>query len=330
MEERQEEQKPHILRRGAFLWLLLISFSAFTICSYAAANGSYQAYAKELNIIREPALTLFFRGLHDGIYPWSMHSRTEPVHETKAASAFFFRIGEPVLEEPVMEEAEEVETETVVEAAEETEAAEEPVSTWGTAPAGYFSDALFVGDSRTDGLAMYSSLNQEADFLSKTSLSIYNLTEWTLFYRTPGADKREMKFADLLSEKQYGKIYLSVGINELGTGIDNYTGAFRQVIEEVKTLQPEADIYVEAIMDVTAAKSASDATINNQRIAERNEMLMLLADEEAVYYIDMNPSVTDEAGNLLPEITNDGVHLKANEYERWVAYLKDNVMIKKG
>ncbi|MBQ4293265.1 MAG: hypothetical protein II754_01275 [Lachnospiraceae bacterium] len=320
-----KNKKPKI---HTMILLLAVSFAVLTILSYAGSRGAYSTYAKETNLLKEPALSLFFRGLHDGVLPWSGEDeRKDPVNEDRAASAFFFRIGEPgeaaLAWEESLDEAEE--TEETEEAGTEEEEAPFEI---GQAPDRYFSDALFVGDSRTDGLAMYSSLKQEAEFASKTSLSIYHLFDWRLIHRTPAGQKGERLLTEILAEKQYKKVYLSVGINELGTSLSNYLEAFRKAVETIRSLQPDAVIYVEAIMRVTERKSASDGTINNPNIAERNQALSALAEEEEDFYIDMNEAVCSDGVNLDAGLTNDGVHLKASEYEHWVGFLRSHAVIR--
>ena len=313
---RDKKQKP------TMLILFLISFAVFTVLSFLGSRRAYRSYALELNIAREPALSMLFRGIHDGVFPWNNgEEREEPLNMEKAEESFFFHISDPAVED------QEVLTE---------EGADSPISmveekkemVLGDAPEGYFSDALFIGDSRTDGLAMYSSLRDEADFATKTSLSIYQLFEWDLFYRTPqNPEKEDLRLLDLLAKKQYKKIYLSIGINELGTRTENYIAAFSDALQTIHSMQPDAILYVEAIMHVTAEKSARDTTINNANIEERNDLLSGLADDQVLFYIDMNEAVCDAEGNLKRELTNDGVHLKATEYEIWVAFLRSHAIM---
>lgn len=51
-----------------------------------------------------------------------------------------------------------------------------PAPMFQTVDTSYFDDALFIGDSRTEGLALYGSLTN-ADFFSNVGLSIYQVTE---------------------------------------------------------------------------------------------------------------------------------------------------------
>ncbi len=82
-------------------------------------------------------------------------------------------------------------------------------------------------------------------------------------------------------------------------------------------------------MRVTTAKSKKQQYgITNEIIDERNAALEKLADDETVFFIDINPPLCDEDGGLNPEYTQDGVHMKANYYNLWSDYLKENAVVR--
>ena len=92
---RDKKQKP------TMLILLLISFAVFTVLSFLGSRRAYRSYALELNIAREPALSMLFRGIHDGVFPWNNgEEREEPLNMEKAAESFFFHISDPVVDDP--------------------------------------------------------------------------------------------------------------------------------------------------------------------------------------------------------------------------------------
>ena len=43
-----------------------------------------------------------------------------------------------------------------------------------------------------------------------------------------------------------------------------------------------------------------------------------------IFYLDMNPAITDDSGYLDPDLTWDGVHLQAQYYSLWVDFLKSH------
>lgn len=184
----------------------------------------------------------------------------------------------------------------------------------------YFNDAAFIGDSRTVGLLEYGGIEDRADFYAKISLTIYNVfTEQLAKEEGTG---RKITAEEALAQKQYGKIYLMLGINELGTGTtETFMEEYRAVVDRIRQLQPNAVIFVEGIMKVTGKKDREDPIFNNSNIEEKNAAIAELADNRTVFYIDVNEAVCDGEGNLNEEYTMDEVHLKAKYYEIWKQFL---------
>ncbi len=184
----------------------------------------------------------------------------------------------------------------------------------------YFTDALFVGDSRMVGLSEYCEpLDTRADFYVKKALTIYNLADGKAIKSFDGTQKTLWQ---VLDEKQYGKIYLMVGINEIGVGNSEYfKDAYADVVNRIREAQPDALIFINSIMHVSGAKSNSDSLYNNTNINARNAAIATLADNKTIFYLDINEAVDDENGNLRADITFDDVHLKGSSYEPWHEYL---------
>ena len=125
----------------------------------------------------------------------------------------------------------------------------------------------------------------------------------------------------MIVKEHYGKIYLMLGINELGTGTaESWAAQYKVLLDEIRELQPDAIIFLQAIFHTTQEKS--DATFfKNSTIDARNAELQKLADNETVFYIDCNPVFDDDTGALTPEYSGDGVHVKAPYYPMWRDYL---------
>ena len=183
----------------------------------------------------------------------------------------------------------------------------------------YLDDALFIGDSRTVGLSEYSGLKNPT-FYAKTSLTIYDFFD-NKFISIDG-EKDKITLEEALMLKSYGKIYVMLGINEMGRGTQQSFGAeYLKVLTRIRELQPKAILFVEGIMRVTASKSESDPIYNNNNINIRNALLQTVDNHKDVFYIDMNEAVCDENGNLNAEYTNDDIHLKASYYSLWKEFL---------
>ncbi len=190
----------------------------------------------------------------------------------------------------------------------------------------YFNDALFIGDSRTVGLYDYSGLNKSANFFCKESMNVYHLEDHTMEYYGMNGEKQETKFNDLLSSHQFKKIYVSLGINELGYPVNSYYDSYRKIISDIRNLQPDAVIFIEGCMHVSIDKSSSDSVFNNANVVQRNEAVNSLANGRDIFYIDMNSAVCDANGNLIQDYTKDGIHLKASSYQLWADFLRQNTI----
>lgn len=181
----------------------------------------------------------------------------------------------------------------------------------------YFDDALFIGDSRTVGLRDYTDLAEHADFYCETSLTIYKVLEESF--------KGKGTILGALSKKNYGKIYLMVGINELGRGTtEDFMAKYTEVVDTLHELCPDAKIMIQGIMHVSEKKSSSDAIFNNSNINARNNAIATLADNVHFFYIDMNEAVCDENGNLNAEYTHDQIHLLGMYNDLWKQFLLEH------
>lgn len=168
----------------------------------------------------------------------------------------------------------------------------------------YFDNALFIGDSRTVGIRDYGSLGN-ADFYCREGFSTRDA-------------KKESESGDLekmISSGKYKKIYIMLGINEIGNDIENTFGNFKGLVENVRAKAPDAVIYLQANMHVTS--DAQTSSVNNERINALNDLIHSLADNTKIFYIDVNPVFDDDKGNLEAGYTSDGVHVLAEIYRNW-------------
>lgn len=190
----------------------------------------------------------------------------------------------------------------------------------------YFSDAVFIGDSRTVGMFEYGGLENTSTFYASTGLTIFKLFDAKI---VPVPDSKEkITIEQALSERQFGKIYLMVGINEMGRGdLEGFLAQYSEVIARLKELQPGAVIYLQGIIKVTTERSDKGDYISNSGIEERNAGIAALADNVTVYYLDVNPVICDETGGMEPSYTTDGVHLMAQYIPIWKDFLKQHAVV---
>ncbi|HBA48458.1 MAG TPA: hypothetical protein DCZ91_11805 [Lachnospiraceae bacterium] len=189
----------------------------------------------------------------------------------------------------------------------------------------YFADAVFIGDSRTVGMFEYGGLEEISTFYASKGLTVYKLFDADI---VPVPDERkQITVEEALQQNSFAKIYLMIGINEMGTGtVESFLEKYQEVVAHLRELQPDAVIYLQAIIKVTAERSGKGDYINNEGIIARNEGIAKLADNEKIFFLDVNPEVCDESGGMIPDYTFDGVHLKARYIEIWKDYLKTHAI----
>lgn len=187
----------------------------------------------------------------------------------------------------------------------------------------YFDDAAFLGDSRTLGISDYAGL-EKADFYCDSGMMIFKLLEEEVTYQKTG---EKVDLNQILQEKKYGKIYIMLGMNELGYGnTEMYLEQYRKVVEQIREWQPQAIIYIMANLHVSREKNNMETEFNNVNINDKNAASAQLANGTDIFYLDANPLFTDEDGFLNAELTFDGVHLYAQHYDVWREFLLEHAV----
>ena len=173
-------------------------------------------------------------------------------------------------------------------------------------------DALFIGDSRTVGLMEYAGIDG-ADYFCTVGMSVYNIHKKRVSVPNVG----KVTLTELLNGKKYGKIYIMLGINEVGYKFSSTVEKYSELIEFIKDKQPDAVIFIQANLHVSKSRSDSDKVVNNTAINGLNAELAKLADGKSIFYLDANILFDDEAGGLSADKSGDSTHLYAKYYREW-------------
>lgn len=188
----------------------------------------------------------------------------------------------------------------------------------------YFSDALFIGDSRTEGLQLYSGI-EGATFFCYKGISIFDVMA-----SNPKAvvtlDGKKYSVVGALEHTagQFGKVYISLGVNELGYYNDQgYHDKFCALVDEVRRTQPDAVIYLQNVVPVNPELCAKNwpSYVNNNKVGTYNDILEQVAEEKDVVLLDLHSALGTSDGILAKENTVDGVHFTKAWYQEWLKYL---------
>lgn len=185
----------------------------------------------------------------------------------------------------------------------------------------YFDDALFIGDSRTMGLYEYGDLGNAA-VIADSGMSVYKV--WK--EEVKSKDKSAETLRTLLEKRTFGKVYVMLGVNELGYAFEPTVDKYRELIEQIEEAQPEAIIYLEANLHITKEKSDSSDIYNNSNINRFNEAVAEMAGEDRRTYLDVNELFDDETGSLSEDYTVDNAHVLGKYYVDWVDWLLERAV----
>ena len=203
----------------------------------------------------------------------------------------------------------------------------QPVPECDAYPLDYFNDTLFIGDSRTAGLIMYTKLSPID--CSATGFNLNNLkAKKYITYVDENGKKSSVTCYEALElyKGRYKSIYLSTGVNELGWSVNMFVKAYKKALESIREIT-DVPIYVQLILPVTDAyEKKSENGITNEKQVQFNEKLRALIEEEQVFMLDPLPLFSLEDGTLDPEKTYDGAHLEKFACNELLEYYQTHVV----
>ena len=182
----------------------------------------------------------------------------------------------------------------------------------------YYKDTVFIGDSRTQGLQINAGLTSP-DFFAGRGLNVKNARTEKVVKNAAG---KAVTVIDALKDKQYKKVYICFGINELGWPYTNiFADEYQKTIDAIKKIQPNAEIVVQGILPVTEKKSKSDKIFNMKNVKKFNKVIKKMAEDNGETYVDNSPAVANDKGYLPSDVTPDGIHMNREYCKRILAYI---------
>ncbi len=182
-----------------------------------------------------------------------------------------------------------------------------------------FTDSAFIGNSCVERLFVQGYALQ-SDFLSGVGLNVNSA-----FTEAPA--RLDQPITQILEgEKKYARIFVLFGINEVGNDPGQFIAQYGLLIDHIKTHQPQAQIYIQAILPVTrAAHERNVYLVNNDNIRLFNGLIRDLAEQKQVAFLNIYEALVNEEGFLPDEASTDGVHLSKDYNQIWINYMKEHV-----
>lgn len=180
-----------------------------------------------------------------------------------------------------------------------------------------FNNVAFLGNSRF--------VSVKDNKLAPNVYPVVGLDVRTVF--TKHVNGSDVAVIDELDGRSFDAVVLLFGENECGwPNQDYFIKKYSEVIDAVKAKQPDAQIYLHAIIPVSAEASAqNNCGCNNETISELNERIKQLASDYNVEFIDVPPCLLDAHGNLIDGAASDGIHLNRKYASLWMSYLEETV-----
>lgn len=184
----------------------------------------------------------------------------------------------------------------------------------------FFDTSLFIGDSRMQGLMIYSGVTGTG--YTEPGLDVKSVISKPFVW----SNGVKITIPEALTLTTYDHVFIKLGMNELGwRSTDLFIAEYGKFIDIVKNAQPNAKIYVMAILPVTEKKNSDGSVYNNARIAEFNALIGNMTANKGVNYLNLNLNLSDSNGFLPADATTDGVHLNSAYCKKWIGYIKEAV-----
>ncbi|MDI9469436.1 MAG: GDSL-type esterase/lipase family protein [Bacillota bacterium] len=189
-------------------------------------------------------------------------------------------------------------------------------------PLSYFDDALFIGDSRTEGL-MLSRLIPSATFFTDIGISARHF----FTKRIPFADGRQLTMSQGLALKDFAKIYLCIGINDMADPEYIFLNDYKRMVDFIRQEEPQAILYVVSILPVSQARDDQGDWVNNDNVWHFNDLLLQFCADNYVHYLDAAAALGDEHGKLPAGSSADGLHLSHALLEKLVYFFRTHALV---
>ncbi|OUQ40549.1 GDSL-type esterase/lipase family protein [Faecalibacterium sp. An121] len=191
----------------------------------------------------------------------------------------------------------------------------------------YFDSAVFLGDSLTQGLQIYDTGLPNAHYCAYRGVGPNAVVNGTTCTRIDGVQEVPLEALASYAPKS---VYILLGTNVLTQDTDytSFLNYYSLMLDNIRALLPDADIYVQSITPVRPEVSAGagHSGMYGARFIRVNNDLAALAVEKGCYFLDLWEVLADANGDLKAEYAQpDGYHLLPEGYAAWVSYLRTHV-----
>ena len=185
----------------------------------------------------------------------------------------------------------------------------------------YFRDALFIGDSLSQGFALYAPTRDVATVCAYKSTSPNQVLQNFVGQRPDGS---RIEMWDDIKVQSPSNIYVLYGTNALISQSDEaFLKYYSDLLDKLRERFAGVPIYVQSITPTTAEQGVKQPPLENGHIRLINNAIAKLAVSKGLYYLDAQEALADADGNLRGDYvgTYDGIHMNPTGYAAWADYI---------
>ena len=190
----------------------------------------------------------------------------------------------------------------------------------------FFDNAVFLGDSRTEGLQLFSGLSHGTFYWAR-GMNVFRADDPEFKVIPIGGETYSV--VDALKQRSFDLVYIMIGVNELGYPVESYETGLNNLIDHVLATQPDAVVYLQImppLNDAICRANGLASYINNENLQKFNEVVQRVAAEKKVALLNTAEVYTGADGQLPAELAGDGCHFTTDGYARWADYMRSHVI----
>lgn len=186
----------------------------------------------------------------------------------------------------------------------------------------HFNTATFLGDSITEGMAIYATGYTNAQVRGYRSAGPQIIVNNSVVHDY--ARNVDEAALDAIVASQPDFLYVLFGTNALVNqgSEDSFIAYYDKMIEILQQNLPGVAIYIQAIPGVQETVVQTKPGLDNARIQTINNMLANIALTRGCYFVNIQEALTYPDGSQIDEYqTSDGIHMGPAGYAAWANYL---------
>ncbi len=185
----------------------------------------------------------------------------------------------------------------------------------------YFRDALFIGDSVTQGFGWYPQYKDWMRVCAYKGINPNSILQNYIGRDSMGAEKA--MWDEINAQEGVANIYILLGANALlQQSEEAFLKYYGDLLDRLRQRFPGVPIYVQSLTPTTQQYGLAKPALARDHLLEVNNAVAKMAVDKGLYYINLWEALADENGYLRADLSGDGLHLHdGSKYRPWLDYL---------